>query len=71
MVAGVAPEATAPNRNYSEAAMDQIRVATFDGPGARPKIQVVERPTVPPNAALFEVGACGVCGTDLHILKGP
>ena len=50
--------------------MDQIRVATFDGPGARPKIQVVERPRVPANAALFEVGACGVCGTDLHILKG-
>lgn len=50
--------------------MDQIRVATFDGPGARPKIQVVERPQVPANAALFEVGACGVCGTDLHILKG-
>ena len=50
--------------------MDQIRVATFDGPGARPKIQVVERPKVPANAALFEVGACGVCGTDLHILKG-
>ena len=50
--------------------MNQIRVATFDGPGARPKIQLVDRPKVPNNAALFEVGACGVCGTDLHILKG-
>jgi len=50
--------------------MKQIRVATFDGPGARPKIQLVDRPKVPGNAALFEVGACGVCGTDLHILKG-
>ncbi len=50
--------------------MNQIRVATFDGPGARPKIQTVKRPEVPKNAALMEVGACGVCGTDLHILKG-
>ncbi len=50
--------------------MSQFRVATFDGPGARPKIRLVDRPKVPGNAALFEVGACGVCGTDLHILKG-
>ncbi len=47
-----------------------FRVATFDGPGARPKIQIVDRPKIPKNAALLEVGACGVCGTDLHILKG-
>ncbi len=50
--------------------MTSYRVATFDGPGARPRIRTVERPAVPKNAALFEVGACGVCGTDLHILKG-
>ncbi len=49
--------------------MNQFRVATFDGPGAQPKIQIVKRPEVPKNAALMEVGACGVCGTDLHILK--
>jgi len=30
----------------------------------------VQRPKVPPKAALFTVGACGVCGTDLHILAG-
>ena len=47
-----------------------VKVATFDGPGARPRIQAVERPRVPERAALIEVGACGVCGTDLHILKG-
>ena len=28
------------------------------------------RPPVPRNAALIQIGACGVCGTDLHILKG-
>lgn len=47
-----------------------IRVATFDGPGSSPVMQTVVRPVVPKNAALIEIGACGVCGTDLHILKG-
>jgi threonine dehydrogenase-like Zn-dependent dehydrogenase len=50
--------------------MDTIRVATFDGPGAPPVIREVPRPRVPRKAALIQVGACGVCGTDLHILKG-
>ena len=50
--------------------MEQIRVATFDGPGAEPVIRTVDRPDVPKNAALVQIGACGVCGTDLHILKG-
>ena len=47
-----------------------IRVATFDGPGAEPVIREVERPAVPARAALIRIAACGVCGTDLHILKG-
>ena len=47
-----------------------IRVATFDGPGADPVIREVPWPKVGPKAALIQVGACGVCGTDLHILKG-
>lgn len=50
--------------------MNEIRVATFDGPGAAPVIQTVPKPTVPAKAALIEIGCCGVCGTDLHILKG-
>jgi threonine dehydrogenase-like Zn-dependent dehydrogenase len=50
--------------------MQQIRVATFDGPGAPPVIRIVPRPVVPRKAALFTVAACGVCGTDLHILAG-
>ncbi len=50
--------------------MEQVRVATFDGPGAEPVIQSVDRPSIPRKAALMQVGACGVCGTDLHILKG-
>ena len=50
--------------------MQTIRVATFDGPGAKPRIQTVPYPEVPEKAALIQIGACGVCGTDLHILRG-
>jgi threonine dehydrogenase-like Zn-dependent dehydrogenase len=50
--------------------MNAIRVATFAGPGAPPVIREVPRPQVPAKAALIQIGACGVCGTDLHILKG-
>lgn len=50
--------------------METIRVATFDGPGSRPQIRSVPHPTVPDRAALIRIEACGVCGTDLHILRG-
>ena len=50
--------------------MSDIRVATFDGPGSSPVIRTVPRPQVPERAALIQIGACGVCGTDLHILQG-
>lgn len=50
--------------------METIRVATFDGPGSRPQIRSVPRPTVSDRAGLIRVDACGVCGTDLHILRG-
>ena len=50
--------------------MEQIRVSTFAGPGAKPVIHSVQWPKVGNNAALIQIGACGVCGTDLHILKG-
>jgi threonine dehydrogenase-like Zn-dependent dehydrogenase len=50
--------------------MTSVRVATFDGPGAPPVIREVSRPAVGRKAALIQIGACGVCGTDLHILKG-
>jgi threonine dehydrogenase-like Zn-dependent dehydrogenase len=51
-------------------ARQPIRVATFAGPGAPPLIRSVKWPRVPERAALIKVGACGVCGTDQHILKG-
>lgn len=47
-----------------------IRVTTFDGPGSQPQMRRVSRPTVPDRAALIRIEACGVCGTDLHILRG-
>ena len=50
--------------------MEQIRVCTYAGPGAQPVIRQVPWPKIPKKAALIKVGACGVCGTDLHILKG-
>lgn len=50
--------------------MQTIRVATFDGPGTKPQIRSVPRPKVSHKAALIQIGACGVCGTDLHILRG-
>ena len=50
--------------------MQEIRVCTYDGPGAQPVIRSVPWPAIPKKAALIKVGACGVCGTDLHILKG-
>ena len=50
--------------------MQHIRVSTFAGPGAKPVIHSVPRPKIPNKAALIQIGACGVCGTDLHILKG-
>src|SRR3954465_6829168 len=50
--------------------MPQIRVCTYAGPGAVPVMREVPWPKIPKKAALIKVGACGVCGTDLHILKG-
>ncbi|MCB4821709.1 zinc-binding dehydrogenase [Roseicella aerolata] len=50
--------------------MRNIRVATFACPGAPPEIREVPWPRIGRKSALIQIGACGVCGTDLHILKG-
>lgn len=48
-----------------------MRAAVFEGPG---RLVIAERP-VPrlrePGDVLIEVEACGVCGTDVHILADP
>ncbi len=54
----------------SENLAGEIRVVTFDGPGSPPVLRTVPRPVVPPKGALIRIAACGVCGTDLHILRG-
>src|SRR4051794_9328151 len=49
----------------------QMRAAVFTAPG-RP-LEVVEHPepSAPgPGEILLDVGACGVCRTDLHLLDG-
>jgi threonine dehydrogenase-like Zn-dependent dehydrogenase len=48
----------------------RIRVTTYDGPGADPVMHEVPWPNIPPKGALIQIAACGVCGTDQHILKG-
>ena len=50
--------------------MEQIRVCTHEGRAQQPVIRTVPWPKVGRKAALIKIGACGVCGTDLHILKG-
>lgn len=51
-------------------AQQKIRVTTHSGPGAEPVMNEVPWPKVPPKGALIKIGACGVCGTDQHILRG-
>ena len=34
------------------------------------KIENVPEPVIGPNEVLIETRACGLCGTDLHIIKG-
>ena len=50
--------------------MDSVKVSTFDGPGTAVRIRSVPRPDITEKAGLIQISACGVCGTDLHILKG-
>ena len=47
-----------------------IRVTTHAAPGSDPEMRNVPWPDVPPKGALIKIGACGVCGTDQHILRG-
>src|SRR6202045_606200 len=70
LLAAAAASSVGPGAWCWEATMEQIRVSTFDGPGSAPVIRTVPWPDIPRKAALIKIGACGVCGTDLHILKG-
>ncbi len=52
------------------ASKPDIRVTTHAAPGSDPEMRKVPWPDVPPKGALIKIGACGVCGTDQHILRG-
>jgi threonine dehydrogenase-like Zn-dependent dehydrogenase len=54
----------------TSSAKPPIRVTTFAGPGTDPVMQEVHWPEIPKKGALIKIAACGVCGTDQHILKG-
>src|SRR6266567_6295402 len=46
-----------------------MRAVVIDAPG-RIRVDSVSDPTPRPNEVLVRVGACGICGTDLHIIDG-
>jgi 2-desacetyl-2-hydroxyethyl bacteriochlorophyllide A dehydrogenase len=46
-----------------------MRAAIFDSPGSA-RIGLVPDPTPQANEIIVQVGACGICGTDLHIFDG-
>jgi propanol-preferring alcohol dehydrogenase len=39
-------------------------------PATRLDISQLPEPAMPPGSVLVEMGACGICGTDLHIMSG-
>src|SRR5213082_212646 len=46
-----------------------MRAVVIDAPD-RIRVDNVPDPTPRPNEVLVRVGACGICGTDLHIIDG-
>jgi len=57
-------------RSAKPTSRPSIRVTTYAGPSADPIMREVPWPKVPAKGALIKIGACGVCGTDQHILRG-
>lgn len=50
--------------------MSKMRAARFYDPNKPIKVEQVSVPKIGPEDVLVEVKACGICGSDLHILKG-
>jgi len=46
-----------------------MQAAAFE-PGGRVVLRQVERPRREPGGVLLRVHACGICGSDLHVLRG-
>lgn len=47
-----------------------MRAAVLKEPGQMPWVEYIRTPTPGPGEVLVKVAACGVCHTDLHVMKG-
>lgn len=47
-----------------------MRAVRFHGPGTRPRIEDVPDPVPGPGEVRVRVRACGICGSDVHIVHG-
>ena len=50
--------------------MSDIRAAVLAGPGAPPTIEMLDLPRLGRRAAIYAIGACGVSGADMALLRG-
>ncbi|MEI7711794.1 MAG: zinc-binding dehydrogenase [Rhodospirillales bacterium] len=50
--------------------MSDIRAAVLAGPGAPPTIEMLDLPRLGRKAAIYAIGACGVSGADVALLRG-
>jgi len=50
--------------------MTEMRAARFYDPNTPIRVEQVPIPEIGPEDVLVEVKACGICGSDVHIMKG-
>jgi 2-desacetyl-2-hydroxyethyl bacteriochlorophyllide A dehydrogenase len=50
--------------------MSEMKAARFYDPNMPLKVERVPVPAIGPEEVLVEVRACGICGSDVHIIKG-
>src|ERR1700686_1206811 len=51
-------------------ATDMMRAAVLQAAGAELRVELIPVPTPRAGEILVKVAACGVCHTDLHVVKG-
>src|SRR4029079_19126785 len=71
---GVSPRRL-PRRQGALAEEDTIsqstmRAAVLDAPGTALRTETIGKPEPKAGEVLLQVRACGVCATDLHVIKG-
>ena len=47
-----------------------MRAAVLDDPGTALRVETILKPEPKAGEVLLRVRACGVCATDLHVIKG-